>query len=455
MKILSIESFSVKPHFETAIEIAMQNKKAGNEVYFVFFSLFYDLQRLPGHLNYGFFKNIKWLKKDNQRVNLILNEIKKEEIIVDVKKQKKFSFFIKALRYALFHPLSIEGIKNYYFDNVNLGIGASSTLISRYNLETPKIYFWNLTIKKLLFEAAISYQLTLDLLKLISPDVVYTFNGRYAVENAISQACIKKNVKIRLHERGSTYDKYDIFNYPLHSYKNYEDKIRNYWDTKSIEIKNPIAIDFFEKKRKGNDINWISYNKYYSDDFNLPSTDKIKVVYFSSSDDELASIINLESQPIFENQRACVNYLIEYFKNKKEYLFIIRNHPNISTKHKEDKNFWDNLKGDNLLLFDSKSKINSFKLIDYSDILITFSSTIGIESTYWNKPSILLGLSYYRFLDCTYNPKSVDEFEELMNQRLVPKNKELCYPFGFFYNSFGINYKYYKPISFFDGELLI
>ncbi len=455
MKILSIESFAVKPHFETAIEIAMTNKKAGEIVYFAFYNFFYDLQRLPGHLKLGFFKNIQWLKKDNERVNKILDKLKKYDIHVIHIHPLNLLFFFKAIKFAFLHPNNIEKIKDYHFDDVNLGVGAASTYISRCNLETPKITFGNFTIKKLLFEAAITYQYTIKLINSISPDLVYTFNGRYAIENAITQACLKKNVVIQLHERGSTFEKYEIFNFPLHSYHNYEGKIKNHWHLTSVENNIPIAIDFFEKKRRGDDINWLSYNRFYSNDSNLPKTDKIKIVYFSSSDDELASIINLESQPIFNNQRACIKYLIDYFSDKDEYLFIIRNHPNIASKHNDDKLFWDNLSGENLLLYKSTSKINSFDLIDYSDIVITYSSTIGIESTYWNKPAILMGLAYYRFLDCTYNPKSIEEFENLISTDLQPKDRQLCYPFGYFYNSFGSFYKYYSPKSFFDGDLLI
>ena len=454
MKTLSIESFAVKPHFETAIELALKSKNEGNTVCFAFYNFFYDLQRLPGHLKLGFFKNIQWLKKDNERVNEILDKLKNQNIEVKKIKPFNFLFFLKALKFAFFHPFSIEKIKVYQFDGMNLGVGAASTYISRCNLETPKITFSSLTIKKLLFEAAISYQYTLKLINTFSPDLVCTFNGRYAIENGITQACIKKNVKIQLHERGSTFEKYDVFNFPLHSYNNHEEKIKNHWNLTSVESNIPIAIDFFEKKRRGDDINWLSFNRFYAKDSNLPQTDKIKVVYFSSSDDELASIINLESQPLFKKQRECIKYLIDYFSNKEEYLFIVRNHPNIASKHPEDKLFWDSLTGENLVLYQSTSKINSFELIDYSDIVITYSSTIGIESTYWKKPAILMGLAIYRFLDCTYNPKSIDEFELLLTQKLNPKKQELCYPFGYFYNTFGKSYQYYSPKSFFDGDLL-
>jgi len=455
MRILSIESFSVKPHFETAIELSLKNKFEKNEVYFVFFNFFYDIQRIPWHLKLGFFGNIKWLKKDNVRVKQILKKILLYGIDVRFIKPRNFLFFIKAVRFSLSHPYEIERVKDYCFQGVNLGIGAASTLISRCDLESPDIKWWSLTIKKLLFESAISYQLTIDLINNISPNIVYTYNGRFAVENAIAQACIKKNIKILIHERGGSFDKYDVFDFPLHSFSNFEKKINKYWESSEMNSKIEISKEFFEKKRKGIETYWMSYNKFYSDDFKLPYTNKIKVVFFSSSDDELASVFNSETQPIFKKQRECIKYLINFFSDKDDYLFILRNHPNISTKHKKDKFFWDNLTGNNLLVFESTSKINSYNLIEYADIVITYISTVGIEATYWNKPSVLMGLSYYRFLDCTYNPTSIEEFEKLFTNHLLPKNKELCYPFGFFYNSFGNFYQYYHPKSFFDGDLII
>jgi hypothetical protein len=455
MRILSIESFSVKPHFETAIEIALKNKDDGNVVYFVFYNIFYDLKRLPGHLNFSFWQNVRWLRKDNKKVNFFLNKLKKEGVKVQSISFFNFIYFLRAFKYALFHPVDIESLKKYNFDKVNLGIGAVSTYISRCKLENPKIDRFGLTIKKLLFEAALSYQMTNRLLKIVKPDLVYTFNGRFSVENAIVQACIKNKVCIKLHERGANFEKYEIYDFPLHSFKNFEKKIQKYWDESDKKCRNEISINYFNKKREGIDTNWMSFNNFYNNSIILPQTNKKKVVYFSSSDDEFAALDFTDKQPIFSNQRECIQYLISFFNKNKDFLFIVRNHPNISSKHKFDKQYWDSLQGENLILFESTSSVNSYDLIDYADIVLCFNSTIGIEATFWSKPSVLLGLSYYRFLDCTYNPKNIIDFEHLIYSKLVPKKQELCYPYGYFLNTFGCNYKYYKPISFFDGDLLI
>jgi hypothetical protein len=46
-----------------------------------------------------------------------------------------------------------------------------------------------------------------------------------------------------------------------------------------------------------------------------------------------------------------------------------------------------------LTLIGPRDKHSSYQLLDQSDVVVTFGSTIGLEATFWGKPSILLGRS--------------------------------------------------------------
>jgi hypothetical protein len=81
--------------------------------------------------------------------------------------------------------------------------------------------------------------------------------------------------------------------------------------------------------------------------------------------------------------------------------------------------------------------------------IITFGSTLGIEATFWGKPSINLGKSLYMNMDVTYNCKSHDEtMNYIFNENLKPLFvNDNVYKYGFYILNYGEQYKYYQPIS--------
>jgi len=100
-----------------------------------------------------------------------------------------------------------------------------------------------------------------------------------------------------------------------------------------------------------------------------------------------------------------------------------------------------------------ESPINSYDLMHASNKILTFGSTVGIEATYWGKPSILLGPSFYKAFEATHNPESYEELMAmLLDKDLKALAQENTLPYGFHINSFGIPFKIYKPKNLFEGE---
>ena len=79
------------------------------------------------------------------------------------------------------------------------------------------------------------------------------------------------------------------------------------------------------------------------------------------------------------------------------------------------------------------SKINSYSLLDFVDIVITFGSTIGVEATLQKKPSILFGRTYWEDNDAAYKPSSLEDLENLLfKSDLKPKSKLNALKEGYF-----------------------
>ena len=127
---------------------------------------------------------------------------------------------------------------------------------------------------------------------------------------------------------------------------------------------------------------------------------------------------------------------MEHYKNDKTKHFTLRIHPNLKGLPFHYHMGLYELNYPNLTVIPADSDISSYALIDAADKVITFGSTMGIESTYWNKPSISIGFAFYRSLNVVYTPKNEDELWKLIdNKELPPIDSERCLPYGFFYMS--------------------
>jgi hypothetical protein len=54
----------------------------------------------------------------------------------------------------------------------------------------------------------------------------------------------------------------------------------------------------------------------------------------------------------------------------------------------------------------------------------------------------------------TYDPSSHDELMDLLKKDLLPRDKEVSLQYGYFFSSYGIPFKHYKPEDFAHGTFL-
>jgi hypothetical protein len=76
---------------------------------------------------------------------------------------------------------------------------------------------------------------------------------------------------------------------------------------------------------------------------------------------------------------------------------------------------------DNITVIPAWSNASTYTVMENCDKVISFGSTMGIESSYWGKPSILLGPSSYFYDDVAYIPKTKEEILDLLKMDLRPK----------------------------------
>jgi hypothetical protein len=84
--------------------------------------------------------------------------------------------------------------------------------------------------------------------------------------------------------------------------------------------------------------------------------------------------------------------------------------------------------------------------LDASDLVVSFGSTMGIEASYWSKPSILLSRCIYEKSGSVYVPKSKEEVVSLISRagELPPLDKTGACKAAFFWSRGGHSVRYFS-----------
>lgn len=349
---------------------------------------------------------------------------------------------------------SIEEIKAYSVEEFDVGMAAVSSLISNIRNPRPDIKLHKLVLRNHIISALSVYFSVIRYIEQYKPDVIINFNGRFAHTRAVLRACEKTGTLCRIHERSRNLSKYVLIdNATPHNIKVAQSNAEKLWNETPEAIRAKYAEQFFQSRLNNQDNNWFSFTKNHVEE--LPNNwDELKknVVIFNSSEDEFAAIGKEYENPIYKNQIDGIRQLINSFEKLDGYHLYLRAHPNLKRANNPDKEELYSLAGKNFTLIKAEEEISTYLLLKSCDISITFGSTIGIESSYLNKPSILLGAARHRGLGCNYEPNSHEEcMAFVLKENLDPLPSIGAFKLAFYYEYFGKDYFYYKPVDYLSG----
>lgn len=181
-----------------------------------------------------------------------------------------------------------------------------------------------------------------------------------------------------------------------------------------------LAKNWFERRRQPSANRFV---KNHSQVFTPPKADGFakKISVFLSSQDEFESLGRDWRSPFPEFadvvRAAC--------ENNPDYLFCVRFHPNQATMSSDVISpFKDIEKLPNAVIYYPLDTISTYALMDWSDIVVTFGSTVTVEACWSGKPAVLLGPSFYDQLDVGYTPASMSEFLSMIRTDLQPRPAE-------------------------------
>tara|TARA_B100001540_G_C15798493_1_gene638792 strand:+ start:691 stop:2190 length:1500 start_codon:yes stop_codon:yes gene_type:complete len=160
-----------------------------------------------------------------------------------------------------------------------------------------------------------------------------------------------------------------------------------------------IAEEYMFKKRNALETNDFAYTgdqKYGFIEKRVQNLAKPIISIFVSSDDEYRFIGSDWAKFGLEDQTDSITKIINS-DLKNNYDFVVKMHPNQKNIHVSIMERYLNLSNDVLVLFPN-NKTDTYALIQKSEIVINFCSTVGAEANYLRKPVVQIGASRFRLL---------------------------------------------------------
>jgi hypothetical protein len=352
-----------------------------------------------------------------------------------------------------------ENARNLSFQDTDLGWGALSSTVSRFRDPDCKSNESLIQLRKFGVSALRSFLATTKFLDCQKKfDSVYIFNGRFASTRGAYRAAQHNGVPtIYLHERGSSVKKFQLYknDFP-HSRTLLKQEAEKLWNQEELEaVKLSKAKEFYENRRFGKPTSWKPFTELQQAG-SLPESwnpEKKNIAIFNSSEDEFAAIGKEWLHLIYPKQSTGISRIVKDLCSSNPDVHIyLRIHPNLMKVKNSDLSFLLELKHPQLTTILPDSPVCSYALLDHSDTVLTFGSTMGAEATFWRKPSVLASHAFYQDFDVAYRPQSHQEVLDLLKSDLLPKPIVGAVKYGYYMNCFGMEYKYWNAKTFLSGE---
>lgn len=441
MKVLFIETFSWAPHLEISGEIALQLKNEQNDVHYHFiFTKNFD----QGITAFGLFIT-------TVRVFNLFRILRKNGITCTF----SFPYFKSSREKYQFNNL--EDVQNYMYKKCQLGLGIASSLNDLINNKNISYEDINEYANKIIPHSDWVFDIVEREINKRSPDVVYSFNTRFASTRPIYEACKLTNTKLITHESAHHPEKYIVSEESIFDGFANSRKITKFWN-EGKDDKYSISESFF-KKLVTTHFNNTEIPDNSLENYLIP--DKLNLVYFPSSIHETYSLGELYPHKLFESSEAAMEFLINYAFDNLHINLIIRIHPVIKHKDKDEQKVWERLFDyKHIKVIHWEDPLSSYDLVKATDYSIVYHSTIGIEAAYMKKKAIVLGTPWYVSLKCIYSPSSIEEFISALDKGKIEYefNFNDAIMYGFYILEHGTPFKYFNPndgpTGFFCGKNL-
>ena len=450
-------------HHAESIEIALSEKKLGNEV--MFMSCAGSLVTCPANPSHKeYICKICRSQTEYTKSKVLRSEVKFIELD------------IKESTYEIQEFSSIDSLKKFELHTVPFGNMVYSTLTSELNDSFFDVIKYRNKINRLVKNAVDLYEYGLKLIKNHKIERVYVWNGRRSCDGPLAYAAKNSEIEYTTFISGgrcnsllTRHNSLTVHDIPAakKELKEIISRIENNVD-RFLVVKD--AVNFFSHASGDGGAGKMNYLGYYQFSQNFDKTalshiDKKEgkniIGVFTGTYSEFAGVPGYDNPDNFcKNFYEGVSFLQENLHRIPNAELRIRWHPNSRhLKGNERDKLADIIERgnqiNNVQHISPDSNFNTYDLINSCDVCVGFGTSVSVESCLYGKSVIFLGNNMFEDLDCFYKPNSYEELIGLLNSTLIVKNFDHALAWGYYFSNFGnreykhleqrqSNYFYYK-----------
>ena len=418
------------PHVGIILDDVVSSRKEGDEVYFAYchcalYSCFMNLSGHESTCRFCHYMYRQYQKKYGEGVTFMpirQTEFEKQDRHLELKN----SADIKAVKYRQVEVGS-SVLSMYYDISRDLDMANWDGFIG-----------WALPLIENLCDF-VDY--VYQLFERLKPDQVLIYNGRLFENRLFYDIAKSMGIEfVSLEGVGGHIEPYKkirfVGEWPL-NIELYGRMVEDLWkqSPQSLEEKTRQASTFYEKRRNGILVfDTRVYTKDQQKDLLPEGFDPsvTNIAIYNSSQDEIAALGDeWQKGNLFPSQYEAIEFMLQHANP--DIHFYLRIHPNLKgVTHKAHMELYDLGKYPNITIIPPESKVSSYALMDACDKVVTFGSSTGVEASYWGKPSILVGRSFYEMTGACYHMKSRDELVSAINNDLPAKDQLGALKYAYF-----------------------
>lgn len=376
-----------------------------------------------------------------KRTKAVLNSIK------GIKMLKMSDYCDRSIKHQKYDYSSLKELNKIQYKGFEIGYGVSSYYISLTRNLAPLI---TPQLKKHLdawLECSMIYADIAD--QVITPeyDMVYVVNGRIFDSKPFQEIAFIKGVHLIMGESARSINgnhvRMEFDNVRVHSVKGNCDNIRHFWDSSNVPVaeRKKIAASFYENRANAIKTNDKVYTAGQKKNMMPEDWDdeKVNIGIFNSSEDEFAAIGGeFEKNNLFDSQISGIRYLLDNVRDPNIH-FYLRIHPNLmKIKYKYHTDLYNLPKEyGNITVIPGDSEVSSYSLMRACDRVVTFGSTMGVESAYAGKAAMVMRPCFYYNLDVNFVPKTKEDVIDFVkgNIKYQPNIEDALKYSYYYYNN--------------------
>lgn len=319
-------------------------------------------------------------------------------------------------------------LKKYNYKGLDNGLAAYSSYLDLARDKDLKGKYANKVISGLIHTSNSLSDFYIKLIKNKKFTDLICFNSRMNLYRPLFRACSKLNVKLNNLETTHDGKKLIVHNFKKSLVNDYDELpklINANWNLKTKLNKKKLTDRFYVNVKKFTSHMENPSGFLLSQKQNLLpkgwSQNKFNICFFASSEDEYESIVKKHDDSIFKSQLDSILEVAKIIKNKNDFCLYVRMHPNLDSVKWSYVTDINNLNGkyENLKIIEANSPVSTHAIMQASNLILGLRSRTLLESTYMNKPTIILGRSYWDSLGPFLKIKNRDQLKDMILSKKV------------------------------------